>query len=280
MATQSGEPGRKHWNTIAQCWHLYSSPLRPGVEDIETFLRVIRRHVPEPVDAPRQALVLGVTPEIVTMPWPGQTMVTGADRSPEMIEHVWPGDRPGLRQALCVDWFNLPEPARAYEVVMADGSFNTLGYPAELRRLLAMLAGLTAQRALLITRTFTRPNERESLASLEEAARAGEAGGFHAFKFRLAMALQPAPEAGVSLDEIWRLWHRLDGEIENLSERNGWHPDVVGTIAHFRGKPVRLSFPTRDELLATLGAAGLSLLDSHTPTYEMGERCPILSWRF
>jgi len=280
MATQSDERGSKHWDSIAQRWHLYSSPLRPGAEDVETFLRVIRSHAPEPGDAPRQGLILGVTPEIATMAWPGRTMVTGADRSQEMIEQVWPGDRPGLRQALCVDWFELPKPARAYDLVLADGSFNTLGYPAELRRLLAALAGLAAERALLITRTFTRPTERESLASLEEAARAGEAGGFNAFRFRLAMALQSTPEAGVSLDEIWRLWQRLDCEIEDLSARNGWLPDVVGTIGHSRGNQMRLSFPTRDELVATLEAAGLSLLDSHTPVYEMGERCPILTWRF
>ncbi|HXQ42045.1 MAG TPA: class I SAM-dependent methyltransferase, partial [Candidatus Udaeobacter sp.] len=217
MATQSDERGSKHWDSIAQRWHLYSSPLRPGAEDVETFLRVIRSHAPEPGDAPRQGLILGVTPEIATMAWPGRTMVTGADRSQEMIEQVWPGDRPGLRQALCVDWFELPKPARAYDLVLADGSFNTLGYPAELRRLLAALAGLAAERALLITRTFTRPTKRESLASLEEAARAGEAGGFNAFRFRLAMALQSTPEAGVSLDEIWRLWQRLDCEIEDLS---------------------------------------------------------------
>ncbi|HXQ40934.1 MAG TPA: hypothetical protein VN821_06695, partial [Candidatus Udaeobacter sp.] len=110
--------------------------------------------------------------------------------------------------------------------------------------------------------------------------RAGEAGGFNAFRFRLAMALQSTPEAGVSLDEIWRLWQRLDCEIEDLSARNGWLPDVVGTIGHSRGNQMRLSFPTRDELVATLEAAGLSLLDSHTPVYEMGERCPILTWRF
>ena len=57
-------------------------------------------------------------------------------------------------------------------------------------------------------------------------------------------------------------------------------PEVVGTIELFCGRQVRLSFPSRDELIATLADAGLTLLDSRLPEYELGERCPMLAWRF
>jgi SAM-dependent methyltransferase len=276
----SEERGRKHWNSVAQCWHLYSSPLRPCAEDLAAFSDFISAYGLAPPDGSHAALILGVTPEIATMRWPAPTFVTGADGSQEMIERVWPGDRPGLRRAICVDWFELLDPPRDYDLVLADGSLNTLGFPDDLRRLLARLCDIVQSGALFITRTFTRPTERESITTLEEVARAGVAGSFHAFKFRLAMALQQAPQEGVRLDEIWRLWRRLDNEIDGLSARNGWMPDVVGTIELFCGKQVRLSFPSRDELIATLADVGLTLLDSHAPGYEMGERCPIQAWRF
>jgi len=276
----TGESGRKHWNSVAQCWHLYSSPLRPCAEDLAVFSDFIRIHgLPSP-DGARAALILGVTPEIATMPWPAKTFVTGADRSQEMIERVWPGDQPGIRRAVRAEWFELPAPPRNYDLVLADGSFNTLGFPDDLRRLLAGLRNIVQPGALLINRTFTRPTERESIAGLEEVARVGAAGSFHAFKFRLAMALQRTSREGVSLDEIWRLWWRLDNDIDGLSARNGWMPEVVGTIELFCGKQVRLSFPSRDELIATLADAGLTLLDSRLPGYELGERCPMLAWRF
>ena len=278
--TLADERGRKHWNSVAECWHLYTSPLRPCAEDLAAYLRLIYAHTPAPVGRSSAALILGVTPEIATMSWPAGMTVTGADRSREMIELVWPGDREGHRRAVCADWFGLPEPPEPYDLVLADGSFNTIGYPDDLLRLVERLRAIVRPGALLVSRTFVRPPERESVAGLAEIAKSGAAGGFHAFKFRLAMALQPNPEEGVGLDQIWRQWQWLDGEIDTLLEVNGWQPDVVGTIELFRDKQVRLSFPSREELADTLQAAGLTLLDGHTPTYEMGERCAISAWRF
>jgi SAM-dependent methyltransferase len=243
-------------------------------------LATLRRFIVSHARQAREVLLLGVTPEIATMPWPQDTSLTAADRSPEMIKKLWPGDAPGLRRVLCVDWFELPRPPRRYDLVLADGSFNVVGYPSDLRRLLAGVAGLVAHGALLLTRTFTRPLQAERMVDLEDAARAGEAGSFHAFKFRLAMAQQQTAELGVSMDDIWRLWRGLDDRIDGLSALNGWTPEVVSTIDRFRGSHMRLSFPTRDELVVTLRTAGLSLVDSHTPAYEMGERCPTQAWRF
>ena len=274
------ERGRKHWNSIAQCWHLYSSPLRPCGEDLAVFRELVDAHGPAPLDGGRAALILGVTPEIATMAWPAGTVVTGFDRSPEMIEHVWPGDQPGRRQAICANWFDLPRPAKDYDLVFADGSVNTIGFPGDLQRLLAHLTRIVRPGALLVTRTFTRPFRKEQIAELEQAARAGRAGSFHAFKFRLAMALQERAEDGVSLHDIWALWQHLDSEIEGLSARNGWAPDVVGTIALFRDKQVRLTYPSREEFIDTLQGAELKLLESRMPGYEMGDRCPIMGWRF
>jgi len=273
---QANEEGRAHWDLNAANWRYYSSPLRPCAEDLAIFQRFIASQGPQA----REALLLGVTPELAAMPLPRDATLTAADRSPGMIRELWSGDVPGLRQALCVDWLELPPPPRKYDLILADGSFNVLGHPGGLHRLLAGLAGVVAPQALLLARTFTRPLQAERLADLEAAARAGEAGSFHAFKFRLAMAHQQTAELGVSLDDIWRLWRRLDDKIDGLSALNGWKPEVVGTIGHFRGSDTRLAFPTRDELVAALRTAGLSLLDSHIPTYEMGERCPIQAWRF
>jgi hypothetical protein len=270
------ERGRTHWNSIARSWDLYSSPLRPCAEDLTTFLRFANAYAQTPPDATSTVLILGVTPEIATMSWPARTVVTGVDRSPEMVKTVWPGDIPGVRQAQCDDWFALTPPARPYEIVIGDGSINILRYPGEVRRLLAKLRTLARPGALLILRSFVLPAIPESLATLIEAARTGGAGNFHAFKFRLAMALQSSPDEGVKLDEVWQSWCRLETAVDGLSNRSGWLPDVVRTIDLFRDKQVRLSFPTLDGLVATLEAEGISLLDRHMPKYEMGDRCPIV----
>jgi hypothetical protein len=273
------ERGRTHWNSTARSWDLYTSPLRPCGEDVATFLRFINTYSDTPPDGATAALILGVTPEIATMSWPAPTLVTGVDKAQEMVKVVWPGDVPGLRHAVCDDWFVLPPPVRPYDVVIGDGSMNALRYPGEMRRLLARLRMLARPGALLILRSFARPAIPESIAALFHAAQTAAAGSFHAFKFRLAMALQARPEEGVTLDEVWQFWRRLESEVEGLSERCGWLPEMVRTIELFRGKQVRLTFPTLDELIAMLQAEGVSLLERHLPQYEMGDRCPIVVGR-
>jgi hypothetical protein len=273
------ERGRTHWNSIARSWDLYSSPLRPCAEDVATFLRFAGAYSQTPPHAALAALVLGVTPEIATMSWPEGTVVTAVDRSREMIDAVWPGDIAGVRRAYCEDWFLLRRPEPPYDIVIGDGIINTLGYPGEMRRLLARLRMLARPGALVILRSFVRPGVPETVAALIEAAQVGEAGNFHAFKFRLAMALQSSPEEGVALDDVWRSWNRIETAVEGLASKCGWQPDVVRTIDLFRGKQVRLSFPTADELVATLEPEGISLLDLYIPGYEMGERCPIMAGR-
>jgi hypothetical protein len=273
------ERGLAHWNSRAQSWDLFSSPLRPCGEDVTTFLRFINAYSDIPPDAASTALILGVTPEIATMSWPARTVVTAVDKAREMVKSVWPGDVPGLRHVLCDDWFALPRPGRPYDVVIGDGSINTMRYPEEMRRLLAKLRMLARPGALLILRSFVRPTIPESMAALFQAAQSASAGSFHAFKFRLAMALQPRPEDGVAMNELWQLWHRLEFDVEGLWDRCGWLPDVVRTIELLRGNQMRLTFPTLDELIATLEAEAVSLLDNYSPKYEMGDRCPIMVGR-
>ena len=277
--SRADERGRTHWNSVARSWDLYSSPLRPCGEDLATFLRFAKAYSQIPPHASGTVLVLGVTPEIATMPWPEETDITAVDRSQEMIDAVWPGDITGVRRAYCEDWFLLRRPERPYDIVIGDGIINTLGYPGEMRGLLARLRALARPGALVILRSFARPDIPETVAALIEAAQAGGAGNFHSFKFCLAMALQSSPEEGVPLDSVWRSWCRIETAVEGLASQCGWRPDVVRTIDLFRGKQVQLSFPTVDELIAMLEAEGIPLLDLYMPGYEMGDRCPIVAGR-
>ena len=275
----AAESADRHWDSVAPSWDFYSSPARPCDEDVATFLRFAATYSDTPAIATNAVLMLGVTPEIATMAWPAGTVVTGVDKSEAMVNRVWPGDIPGVRHARCDDWFALPPPLRPYDLVIGDGSINTLRYPGELRRLLARLRSLARPGALLILRSFVRPPTPESVATLVEAAQDHGIGNFHAFKFRLTMALQSSPEEGVPVNEVWQAWRRLELAVERLSKRNGWRPEEIRTIELSRGKQARLSFPTLDELLATLEAEGISVLDRNVPEYEMGDRCPIVVGR-
>ncbi len=50
-------------------------------------------------------------------------------------------------------------------------------------------------------------------------------------------------------------------------------------VSAIRSQQVRLAYPSRQELVDAMQSSGLKLLETRIPTYEMGDRCPIMAWR-
>lgn len=88
---------RDHWPRHARQWALVGPPLRPGPDDVAATERAVAAWSAGEGRAPR-ALVLGVTPELVTMAWPAGARVLAVDRSAAVIDAILPrgaasGDR-------------------------------------------------------------------------------------------------------------------------------------------------------------------------------------------
>jgi hypothetical protein len=58
----------------------------------------------------------------------------------------------------------------------------------------------------------------------------------------------------------------------------GWPEPIVGTIEGYRGIDERYSFSSEREVADSL-AAGFELIETWRPSYELGERCPHLTFR-
>ncbi len=89
----------KHRNNIALHWKYLEIPARPTKEDISILEKIIREYKP---NRHLRALLLGVTPEIVSMSWPSETLLDCVDKSQEMIKNVWPKNILNT-QAYCCD---------------------------------------------------------------------------------------------------------------------------------------------------------------------------------
>lgn len=269
-------PDDDYWVKPAQSWALRASPLRPAPEDVDIFLREFRRWYEATRPAPLRALLLGVTTEIANMPWPAGTQLLAADRSRAMIRGVWPGAALG-HLAVCAAWGALPLPDRTQDLVLADGSLSVVTgdtYAAMVQNLRRVIC----RRGLVLMRFFTRPDRPEAPADAFADLRAGRIGTFHAFKWRLAMALHGSLDEGVRLADIWNAWHDAVPDPQELARQRGWPLPVVLTIDDFRGIRTRYTFPTLAESRAVM-AAGFEEVSCHFPTYELGERCPILVFR-
>jgi hypothetical protein len=265
-----------HWNEHARQWGLIGPPLRPAPEDIRLLEAEVHGWRARVAVAAPRALLCGVTAEIAAMRWPDGTWLTAVDHSRPMIAGVWPAAQaPGA--AVCGDWFALPLADASQHLLVGDGCYSIFTGRARYAVFSAELRRVAARNALLAMRYFLRPALAETVGRVVDDLRLKRIGNFHVFKWRLAMALHGTLEEGVRLGDIWDAWHEIAPNPAALATQLGWRPEVVNTIHNYRNVDTRYSFPTLEEARALVGA--FEIVATHTPDYELGERCPTLIMR-
>lgn len=266
-----------YWDDVAYHWHHRGSPLRPNKEDIRFMEKAVAKWSTHCSGHYLKALLFGVTPEIADMTWPAGTHLLAVEQSEEMIRVVWPGDVDGRRRAELGNWLNLPVIDGSYDVVTGDGCFNCMDYPEGYRALAASAHRVLKGQGILIMRFFVQPKESETLQDVFRDLNACRIGNFHVFKWRLAMALQENTRCGVKMNDIWSAWKGASIDEESLMSMTGWRECVIKTIAQYDGKDTRLSFPTLEELPTTFSDY-FEEIAMYIPRYELGERCPTLTF--
>lgn len=276
---QDSRPGRAsaHWDAHAARWQLIGPPLRPAKQDLDYLRDSVARlgRVSGASQPARRALLLGVTPEIAELAWQPPYQLLAVDKSEGMVNAVWPGDT-ATRRAVVGDWLAFRE--APFDLVVGDGIFTLFDFPDGYARLAAALAQLVAAGGLLSVRLFCRPEPSESPEQVFRALFAGAIGNFHVFKWRLAMALQGDATRGVRLADIWTTFCEHGESVTAVAARSGWPEPVVGTIEGYRDIEDRYSYSTAYEVVDAL-AEGFELVETWRPSYELGERCPHLSFR-
>ncbi|MFO0760573.1 MAG: class I SAM-dependent methyltransferase [Byssovorax sp.] len=264
------------WRKNAAQWHRIGPPLRPVADDLAIVEEAAEEWRAAHAGRPLRALILGVTPELCTLPWPAGTALVAVDRSPDMIREVWPETGlPKGASAIAADWRDLPFPDGAFDLIAGDGCYSLLPFPDDYRIFGTEMRRVLAPEGRFLMRAFVQPAKRESADAVGEALWSGRIGSFHAFKWRLAMSLQPSTAQGVRLADVWDAWHSICPDPAALGERLGWPLDTITTIDAYRGAPAHYNFPSVAELRAILAGHFIEIA-CHTPSYELGDRCPTL----
>jgi SAM-dependent methyltransferase len=159
--------------------------------------RMAREWYVEAGDHTLEAAVLGVTPEIVNMGWPEQTLVTAFDKEPAMIGYLWPKAVNPHAKAVCCNWRSLPVADACLGVVAGDGSLTQLSFSGEHQDVARELTRVIMPGGILVLRLFVPPLEPESVEHVFEDLWSGQIENFNAFRWRLLMSLQESPEKGV-----------------------------------------------------------------------------------
>jgi len=257
--------GRDHRREYHSAWSSLTPPLRPHPEVVAAVSAQIG-------DRPGRTLLLGVTPELADI----AADLVAVDRNPSMVRHVWPGNS-ASRRAIVGDWRNRNFAPASFSCCVGDTSFGALLFPDEVALACNHLSEVLQPGGKFVCRVFVSPDVRESIEAVRDAVMSGAIHNFHAFKFRLGMALLQEPShPRVGVDAIFDAFNTMFKDRDELSRATGWARDQIDTIDYYRGSEVAIHFPTRDRLLAVVSRVfpGPQLVPSGT--YELAERSPLL----
>jgi hypothetical protein len=187
----------EHWNRYVEIIKKMKSPLRPDQSEIQILEQVIRDFQETQCISHLNVLLLGVTEEIVHIPWPEYTMLTAVDRSETMIEAFWPGDIPGQRKLVQEDWFNMSFPEESFHMIFGDCVFNNLIYPSGYDTLAKKLSGLLLKNGYLCTRVFNQLDPKEDMANILGHYHENSSLDPDQFSFRFVSCLQESVQKGI-----------------------------------------------------------------------------------
>jgi SAM-dependent methyltransferase len=274
-AAAPGPDAGAHWRSFAEHFGLLGSPLRPCAEDVQIIEELLAANTGLFGTTTKKSVwLLGVTPEIATLGWPQELELLAVERVRAVIDSAWPGDT-DRRRAICADWLDAPLPDQSVDLAIGDGCLTAVGYPDELSCLLASIYRCLRRDGYLMLRLFCRPVVAETPEAVIAALQSGAIGSFHAFKWRLAMAVQGVNDApDVAVDAVWQIWDAARIDMRTLALARGWPPEQDRTIAYYRGSPARFNFMRFDDTIRHLQRAGFDLVTTRAGSYELAERCP------
>jgi SAM-dependent methyltransferase len=271
-----GEVGQ--WPAVARLWRHLGPPLRPSLEDVTAYGLALRDWSEAYPGRFSRGLILGVTPELHHLRWPQGVLPRAIDRTPEMIEHVWPGEKSAVFHS---DWLQFDWPERSFDIVLCDGGLHLLDYPAGQGNLRRALARAIPRAGLFVVRLFALPAEPESPDAVLAALLSGSIPNLNCLKLRLGMALQQSPSAGVALAHVWRTLRAAAGDWPALAARLQWPLEQLAAIDAYRDSAARYYFLTAEQAISLIcGTDGaFELHRTSTPTYALGGQCPTLTFR-
>lgn len=265
-----------HWPEAARQWAHLAPPLRPSPQDVGFCDEAVRHWVARQ-GSPR-ALILGVTPELYHLPWPDATDLLAVDRTPSMIDVVWPGPRD---RVLCADWIDMDLPEGSRDIVLCDGGLHLLAYPGEQAALIRVLRRVVSPGGICVFRLYVLPPRLESPDGVLQDLLLGAIPNVSVLKLRLWMAMQSDPTVGIRLKDVWDAVHAAAPDPERVAPRVGWTVEHWRSLDTYRDRATRYHFTDLDGVQALFcrEPGGFELASLHVPTSSPGDWCPTAVFR-
>lgn len=256
---------QSHWNDYHRAWSRIGPPLRPDADVVEAFRQAIAGH-------DDRVLLLGVTRELADL---GKELIA-IDKNEGMVANVWPGDT-AQRRAETGNWMALPYAKENFTAVIGDGAANFPTYPENLRAFFAEIARVLVQGGVLALRVFARPEYPEAIGEIHEHVMRRGIASFHAFKWRLAMAVVAREGSpNIAVTTIRDNFDRMFYDRRALSDATGWPMEDIETIDAYKGSSDVYTFPTIGQFKSAIPDSFRAIRTMDSGSYELADRCPLL----
>lgn len=260
------------WEKHAKQWGAVGAPLKPSPEDGSFALTAL---LPLFKQGGHQVAILGVTPELVQLPWPQTVGIRAFDHSAEMIASIWSPHPVNSSTVTRSRWQSLPVTAASFDAAVGDGCLNALPDLSEFAAVLRELHRVLKPAARAAVRCFVRPDMPEQLSEIVADVNAGRIRGFHALKWRVAMSLANVSGSAVTVSAIHRAFDTAFPSRAELSAKTGWQESAIDTIDAYKDAPTRYTFPTFAELERECRPY-FEVVDVGYGSYELADRCPTI----
>lgn len=267
-----------YWKYSLEVFKTLTAPFRPEPAEITLMEQAVHKHCKAHFAAESvQALVLGVTEEIVGMEWPQGAQLTAVDQSRAMIDAFWPGDSPGQRRLVEGDWLHFPAEPHSFHFALGDAVFNIPDYPEGYAALSRRLASLLHPEGLLVVRVWTQPDPRERTEDVVAEIMERERYDYWSMRFRFVSSLQVDVHEGVwggpLLTNRYLAEHGISQEA--FVAKTEYQPIPLPAVLPEGLEGLRVSYPTLEQFIQAVSAE-FRVVDIGYGEHELARRTPVV----
>jgi SAM-dependent methyltransferase len=265
----------KVWSRQSERWSNVGPPMRPSLSDI-ALMKSLAIDTLNDIKLNRyEVAVLGVTPEIIQIAWPGNTNLTAFDQSEEMIKKLWRPNQHIKSDVKLSTWQTLPLKDGDINLVIGDGCLTPLPSEEVYLDVLKELKRVLAAEGKIIMRCFVRDSEVKDIESIVQSVQLKKIENFGSLKWKIAMALVDPESSRVEIKKISQTFNQLFKDRQTLAKNNKWPIQTIDTIDIYESMSGHLTFPTLDRLLEIFEE--FFVVDQViTLDYEMAKNCPTI----
>lgn len=253
-------------------------PLRPPAEAAESMFKIVSNLIIKKKLVMKNVcmVLLGVTPEISSLPWSNNINLKAFDKNKDMIKHVWVPPKKISSSVSHSLWEKMPLESRSVHFVLGDGCTTQLPNKRAYKVFFKEQRRIIKNEGFLLLRCFLNTQRKESNNQIIKSTLQGRIQFFGSLKWRIAMTLLSNHRTfSIKVKKIYKAFNTLFPSRDELVKLCHWDMGLINTIDTYKNSDMSYTFPSLKEFKILI-APHFEIIKIYYPHYELTKRCPII----